>query len=235
MTPERSARSGDAAPQENELSVLPPRRVLRPGSAGDHFLYFAYGSNMATTRLTHPERAPSARAIGRAQLRGHFFAYRKRSRDGSSKADAPFTNSPGDVIEGVVFRISEDDRDCLEQAEGAGPGSYDPVEVTVRYVLGAREARCLTYLAAEDAITDLPPYDWYVQYVLDGAAEHGLPEAYVARFLRVRGVPGPPELIRPCRARSVPAADMRGAEPVNRSPLGTHARVLVAADRWSMS
>jgi hypothetical protein len=46
-------------------------------------LYFAYGSNMKSSRIKSKKRAPSAKAIGRAKLKGKRLAFNKVSKDGS--------------------------------------------------------------------------------------------------------------------------------------------------------
>ncbi len=176
----------------------------RPGTEGDRFLYFAYGSNMSTTRLANADRAPTAVPLGRARLHGHLLKFHKRSRDGSSKADARWTGLPTDVVEGVVFRISEQDRRCLDHAEGRGNG-YIAVTATVKAVVDGHPMDTLAYVATADAVAQLPPYGWYIQHVLDGATEHGLPEPYVNRYIRsARLVPGPPEQPNPCPNRVKP-------------------------------
>jgi hypothetical protein len=57
----------------------------------DTFLYFAYGSNMLTRRLTLPARAPSAVCAGTGYVECHRLAFDKVSRDGSGKADIEAT------------------------------------------------------------------------------------------------------------------------------------------------
>lgn len=50
----------------------------------DTFLYFAYGSNMLTSRLL--ARCRSAKTVGLATCLGHRLTFEKRSIDGSGKA-----------------------------------------------------------------------------------------------------------------------------------------------------
>ena len=53
----------------------------------DTFLYFAYGSNMLTRRLTAPARAPLALATGTVFAEGRRLTFDKVSTDGSGKYD----------------------------------------------------------------------------------------------------------------------------------------------------
>lgn len=179
-----------------------PRRVEMPGTEGDTLVYFAYGSNLLTTRLKDAERAPSAVLMGRAQLHGHRLKFHKPSRDGSSKADAERTGHWADVVEGVLFRLSEADRPCLDFAEGAGNG-YEAFEVVVTAADASAGVKALTYIATVEPSTE-PPYDWYRNYVLRGAQEHQLPTEYIRKF--IESVPAKPDRVghdqpRPCPHR----------------------------------
>jgi len=174
----------------------------RPGTEGDTLLYFGYGSNLSTARLADLERAPSAVKVGRARLPGHLLKFHKRSNaDGSSKADARWTGVPTDVVEGVVFRISEADRPCLDYAEGAGFG-YFTTEVSVTMLSDATPQKVLAYVATDEAIWDRLPFDWYVGHALAGANEHKLPQEYIEKFIKVQTMHDPRgEQIRPCPHR----------------------------------
>lgn len=179
-----------------------PRRVEMPGTEGQTFVYFAYGSNLLTSRLRNAERAPSAVPIGRAQLHGHQLRFHKPSQDGSSKADAARTGDWADMVEGVLFRVSEADRSCLDFAEGAGSG-YEAFEVDVTSALESAGVKALTYIATVDPSGE-PPYDWYRNYVLHGSQEHQLPTEYVRKF--IESVPAKPDRVghdqpRPCPHR----------------------------------
>ena len=70
------------------------------------FLYFAYGSNMLTERLT--ARTPSAEPQGTGVLAGYRLTFEKPSvgRSGTSgKGDITETHQPADRVLGVVFKI----------------------------------------------------------------------------------------------------------------------------------
>ena len=150
----------------------------------DTFLYFAYGSNMSAERLRAADRTPSAKLIGSARVAGYRLVFDKVSKDGSSKADCERTGAPQDVVHGALFRIAHGDRPALDKAEGLGYG-YDAFEISVETDLGIVSA--LTYLATRKDST-LKPFTWYVQHVLNGARQCGLPEAYIAAIERVAAV-----------------------------------------------
>jgi hypothetical protein len=139
--------------------------------------YFAYGSNMSTARLR--QRVPSAMKVGLVSLAGHDLRFHKRGADGSGKCDACETGEQQDFVLGSLFLIEASDRIYLDRAEGLGRG-YDEKWVTVTDHAGAG-VRALTYCAT--AIDEsLKPYSWYLNHVIIGARETGLPDHYLARI-----------------------------------------------------
>jgi hypothetical protein len=140
------------------------------------FLYFAYGSNMCTRRLTG--RCPSGQPLFVAELKGHRFRFHKRSKDGSAKADAEYTGNDSDVVLGVVFNIDDSEEGELDRAEGTGNGyTKDIVEVADENNI---EYQVKIYRADRAAIDQtLRPYSWYKRFVIEGARQHNLPEVYI--------------------------------------------------------
>ena len=138
------------------------------------YLYFAYGSNLSTERLQG--RVPSARARCRGRLLHHSLRWHKRGRDGSGKCDIVPTDGPG-VVWGVLFDVACDEKRALDAVEGLGIGYF---EKEVRIVTDDRECLALTYHANPASIdAALRPFDWYRDYVVHGAREHGLPADYI--------------------------------------------------------
>lgn len=142
-------------------------------------LYFAYGSNMCTSRLRL--RVPSATPRLWARLAGHAFRFHKRGRDGSAKADAYKTDNPGDRVWGVVFEIADAEKPNLDRAEGLNQGYNERTVGVVDEAAATHQA--LIYVADPPAVdASLRPYSWYKRFVVEGARHHGLPADYV-RFL----------------------------------------------------
>ncbi len=135
--------------------------------------YFAYGSNMLCARFK--DRVPSARSLGAAYLTGHHLAWHKRSVDGSGKCDIVETGVLSDVVHGVLYDIDPYEKPKLDRAEGLGNG-YEQKCVVVRHQEG--EKRAITYFVPH-VDSRLKPYHWYKSFVVAGAQENGLPEAYV--------------------------------------------------------
>lgn len=156
-----------------------------PGAQGDGtFFHFGYGSNMCTGRLREPDRAPSAVPLWVCRAPDRALRWDKSSRDRSGKAH--IVHEPGAVVWGVVFRISETDREPLDEREGLGRG-YTQVEITVLRRDGT-PVKAQTYLAQEGALTELLPFDWYKDFVLRGATQHGLPPDYIAEAIEPQQV-----------------------------------------------
>lgn len=144
--------------------------------------YFAYGSNMLQRRLT--ERIGSVALTGTGALAGYQLRFHKRSRDGSGKCNLYFTGHGRDVARGVIYSLRRDQRIRLDEHEGHG---YQPRPVLVH--TGLRRIRALTYIAPADFLDEaLRPYDWYLDFVIAGARQHGLEQYYVDALGRVSPV-----------------------------------------------
>lgn len=140
------------------------------------YVNFAYGSNMCSRRLL--ERTPSARPLGAGQLPGHKLVWHMAGGDGSAKCDVVETGRAEDVVWGVLYEIDVREKPLLDLAEGLGR-SYRCKQVRVLGKDGHVEAE--TYCALLTDPTRVP-YDWYHAYVLAGALEHGLPDAYASEL-----------------------------------------------------
>lgn len=137
--------------------------------------YFAYGSNMSLLRLR--ARVPSAERVGTFTLFEHALRFHKWSRkDQSAKCDALFSGNPEDFVIGALFEIPRSEKGPLDKAEGLGFG-YDEKRVTVTDALG-NSVDAFTYCATS---TDpsLLPHSWYLNHVIVGAKETGVPANYL--------------------------------------------------------
>lgn len=161
-----------------------PRGVsIEPMS--DTFLYFAYGSNMLTSRLT--KRTPSAVCIGNGFVRSHRLTFDKVSKDGSGKAHIEHTGKDTDRVYGVLFRISTNEKTDLDREEGRGKGYKD---YNVEVVTGETAIPAKTYAATEREAA-CRPYDWYKAIVIAGAVEHSLPAPYIEWLRTAHSIPDP--------------------------------------------
>lgn len=137
--------------------------------------YFAYGSNMSLPRLR--ERVPSAERIGVFALAEHVLKFHKIStRDGSGKCDAHCTGNPNDFVIGALFEISDIEKMALDKVEGLGDGYQEKTVQLSDDQGGIVEA--VTYYAT-NTDSSLKPYSWYLNHVVYGAKETGVPPNYL--------------------------------------------------------
>ncbi|MEO8652905.1 MAG: gamma-glutamylcyclotransferase family protein [Ramlibacter sp.] len=144
---------------------------------------FAYGSNMLERRLQ--ERAPSARVIATGVLGGHALRWHKVGRDASGKCDAFATGNDADVVYGVLYDISAEDKPSLDAAEGLGAG-YEEKEVAIATPAGLVRARLYYATHVDPAMV---PFAWYKALVVAGAQQHALPAGYVAGLMAAPSIP----------------------------------------------
>lgn len=145
------------------------------------FLYFAYGSNMLTARLT--ARCPSARVIGTAIASNHALEFTKPSKDESGKATLINTVAQDIHTPGVLFEIAESERRKLDKAEGEGYASHDQFEV--KLAASDETVMATTYLASRTE-AHLKPYDWYLALVIAGVHHHELEAGHARRLRQIR-------------------------------------------------
>lgn len=171
------------------------------------FTYFAYGSNMLTSRLV--ARCASAKAIGLAYADGYTFAYAKRSLDMSAKG--ALVESRSARAYGVLFTIDATEKARLDQFEG--PGYACRADFEVLLVKDGTPVFATTYLAKEQ-VSDLSPYDWYAALILAGATEHGLLH-HAPDFLKGLPCEADPDLERVTRREAMALLKAAGvADPM---------------------
>jgi hypothetical protein len=139
---------------------------------------------MLLERLRAPNRCPGAIRIFNAVAANFALAFDKPSRDGSGKAT--IRSRAGSVVHGVVFQIPLNQLEALNAAEGAGKG-YEPVQ---GFAISTKSGplTALTYIADSQS-HGLRPYDWYLELVIAGAEQNGLPEKYIDSLKGVGFVP----------------------------------------------
>lgn len=170
------------------------------------FLYFAYGSNMLTTRLQ--ARCPSAQPVGRAEARGWSVDFVKPALDGSSKAG--LVQQPQASMQGVLFRLDEADLPALDRAESVGKGYDRDNCFEVWSFVEGRVQPVVTYLPLQ-VLEGLQPYDWYHRLCWEGAQQHGLP-SHALEWLENVSITVDPMPDRPARLQALEALRRSGLE-----------------------
>ena len=145
-------------------------------------LYFAYGSNMCVSRFQR--RAPNAKALSVGRLSRHQLVFHKRGADGSGKCTIWKNPSSEHQVFGVLYLIDQEEKLQLDLEEGLGNG-YD--NAVVEIITGEGTMNACTYVASASHFDpSLDPFQWYLDYVMTGAAEHRLPEYYISSIADVR-------------------------------------------------
>ena len=146
-----------------------------------NLFYFAYGSNLLFARLH--ARCPSIVNVGTAILSGHKLSFDKPGGDGSGKCGIEKTGVDGYVI-GVLYEMDAMEKPVLDKIEGLGHG-YEHKDVTVE--IDNRPVDAFTYYPTRLDCA-LPPYDWYKNFVLQGARENNFPASYIQTIESVTSV-----------------------------------------------
>jgi gamma-glutamylcyclotransferase len=148
-------------------------------------LIFAYGSNMCSGRLAAYEVTPF-RARG-ALLKRHKLSFRKRSQDGSGKADVVPSRSGGARVWGVLYEV---DPQGLARLDGGEQG-YQRRRVKV-HLRNGRRTKVWIYVSARNQRDEsLHSYTWYKRFLVEGAKEHRLPRSYVASLEGIVAIQDP--------------------------------------------
>lgn len=178
---------------------------------------------MLTQRLK--KRCKSARVIGPAWVDGYTLAFTKKSEDGSGKATLVKSADHGARVHGVLFELDERGKRALDRDEGPG---YACVGVEVLSGKNARSTSAITYIAHLDRIDGTRlPFDWYLDLVVRGAEQHGLPDEYVGA-LAATPFKADPDLTRPKRLKALDLLRKLGREG---QPLKTRANLWIAGKR----
>ncbi len=150
---------------------------------------FAYGSNMCSSRFRaygiSPEGCGEAVCLQNFQLR-----FDKRSRkDGSGKAN--IESHEESHVWGVLYLVPVHDLLRLDKGEGEG---YVRTKKDVCRADGT-PVKAWVYVATQaDPNELLRPFTWYKRFLIEGAKEHGLPEAYIGMLLDIDANEDPDQL-----------------------------------------
>jgi cation transport regulator ChaC len=143
--------------------------------------YFAYGSNLSREQMQ--QRAGQILDAQLARLENHELVFNKKARGGSAEANVQ--PSRGKTVHGVLYRITQVGLRNLDRATGV-PMHYRRIEVTVVDATG-RKVNAQIYIASK-VEKGLRPATHYVQTLLAGAGEHGLPADYIDDIRQAAGL-----------------------------------------------
>jgi hypothetical protein len=142
----------------------------------DPEFYFAYGSNLSSQRLK--ARIPNVKVIGNGWLSGWRFTMLQPGADLSGKCNIVRTKDLNDIVWGVLYDICGEGKAILDDIEGA---HSDYSGKNLEIISSDKKLKAYGYTAtAVNADDEILPFEWYKNYVIDGALEHGLPADYIA-------------------------------------------------------
>jgi gamma-glutamylcyclotransferase (GGCT)/AIG2-like uncharacterized protein YtfP len=116
------------------------------------------------------------RFVGPARLDGFRLLFLRRSVRWKAGA-ADVVPDDGAATWGALYELSAADLDALDRKEFAAQGGYRRREVEV--VSNGRRHRAVTYEVVEKAPHELAPKQEYVDLLVRGAEERGLPEDWI--------------------------------------------------------
>ncbi|XP_048009451.1 gamma-glutamylcyclotransferase b [Megalobrama amblycephala] len=165
-----------AVPLPSEASTMDNSTDHKNGST---FLYFAYGSNLLKERLQL--KNPSATVHCVAKLKDYKLVFGNHKGLASQRwrgGVATIEHSPGDEVWGVVWRMNMSDLESLDRQENVKMGTYSPMEVSVS--TSDQDFNCRTYIM--NSCVYAPPSPQYLQVIVMGAEQNGLPEDYQVKL-----------------------------------------------------
>lgn len=160
-------------------------------------LYFAYGSNMNPEQLRLRGVRPLNAAI--AKLPNHDVAFFGHSRtwDGAMET---VVSSPGRDVWGVLYQLTFTGSDVLDgwqdvRLDGTGSYFHCPTEV-----IDTDEKSHIALLYKKDILgVPLKPSREYLDYIVRGGMQHGLPADYIERLRGIESKPA--EFAVPVRSK----------------------------------
>jgi hypothetical protein len=155
--------------------------------------YFAYGSNMDGSTLRGRRGVEWSRAAP-ALARGWRLALDKPSLLGTAGAMARIAPDPSSEVWGVLYEIATSDYEHIEFTEGVLIEHYrrSPIVVAPTHSWDLPEVDALT-LTSEKNDASLRPSVRYLDLLITGAAEHGLPATWIESLRAIDAIPESPE------------------------------------------
>ena len=123
--------------------------------------YFAFGSNMSAQRMH--ERLGWSPSRSGAILPDYEMIFNKHSNDGGK---ANIISSPGNIVEGILYSVNEEDLLILDKFEGVSSKQYKRYEIEVRDN-NKNSIPAVAYKALNTGKVSAPSEE-YLNYILEG-------------------------------------------------------------------
>lgn len=172
--------------------------------------YFAYGSNMQSATLRDRRGISFQRAVP-VRAAGWRLVFDKPALVPLGESFANIIPDASTHVLGVAFEITEADLERVELTEGVLLGNYERVTIAVE-PLSDGQGRSLTAFSLTSPHRDatLQPSTRYMELVISGASEHGLPLEYITAL---RAVPARPPTAEAAQFRALIEQALRGVAP----------------------
>ncbi|KAJ7991641.1 hypothetical protein DPEC_G00286000 [Dallia pectoralis] len=148
-------------------------------TSGEHFMYFAYGSNLLKERLQLANPSAIFHTTGRLKDYRLNFGLQGEQVNRWHGGVATIEPKEGEEVWGVIWRMDNKHLTNLDQQEQVDSGMYCPLEVMVMAGDGMT-LLCRTY-RMNNFYASLPSPQ-YKQVVCLGAQQNGLPMQYMRRL-----------------------------------------------------
>ena len=152
-------------------------------------LYFAYGSNLDKDQMV--DRCESAKYIGNACLKGYRLDFTRFS-DTRGCAVADVVEEDGSEVWGVIYEISEEDCNELDECEGYRLGRAKKENAYNREIIEVFEncdldkpKKVSIYIANQEPNPGRPSKE-YLGLILGGARYYDFPESYIEMLEQVK-------------------------------------------------
>jgi gamma-glutamylcyclotransferase len=147
--------------------------------APDSLWYFAFGANM-NSKIFRVRRGMHPTSVEPAQLHGYKLVF---DHPGLPVVEPAFANVEEDAnstIHGVLYHMTRNEMALLNKMEGGG--AYKNLELEV---IGAKSGPQTAHVfwSPNTGITHLNPSRRYMQVLIEGAREQGLPDTWIAHLV----------------------------------------------------
>lgn len=144
--------------------------------------YFAYGSNLSTKFIR--DYTPSATFVMKADLPNYKVEFRHYSSNLGGGISS-IVETPGAMVKGVIYDVAESELEELDILENVPEGIY---RRDTYLVLGedGHWHRADLYRVSNPTGPYAPSKE-YVEFMIEGASEHGLDADYVENLIAIRG------------------------------------------------
>lgn len=143
--------------------------------------YFAYGSNLSTRFMK--KYCPSATFVMKADLANYKIEFRHYSSSLQGGISS-IVEAPGELVQGIIYVVPENEIIEMDILESVPEGLYRREQFLVLGDNGLWHSVDLYRVA--DPKGPFAPSERYVEWMIEGAQEHGLTPEYIAGLMSLR-------------------------------------------------